>query len=70
MTALPAIVSRLRHRAVIIDRRGHSAWCVGTGRMASGFIDRDLSTFPDQPAARAAAIELGDKLDLMVVSND
>lgn len=68
MSALPAFPSRMRLRAVIVERRG-MAWATGTGLIATGGIDRELQMHATQAAAEAAALALADARDLMLVQD-
>lgn len=63
---LPTIPRRLMLRAAMIERRGAS-WASGTGLIAIGMIDRDLTMHATQGEAEEATLALADASDLMAV---
>lgn len=66
MSALNPIPERERLQAVLMHREG-MGWAVGVGGVLAGRIERDRSVHLDERAARAAALGLSDRLDLLVL---
>ena len=69
MTALVRIPYRETMLAVLVVRSG-LGWRVGIGRVATGRIDGGHESFAEQKEAAAAAIELADSRDLIVLQCD
>jgi hypothetical protein len=53
--------------AVVLMQREGIGWRVGVGSILAAEIDGPSEAFADELAARAAALELSDRLDLMVL---
>lgn len=66
MSALNPIPERERLQAVLMQREG-LGWAVGVGGVLAGRIERERSVHLDEHAARAAALMLSDRLDLLVL---
>lgn len=66
MTALNPIPERERLQAVLMQREG-LGWAVGVGGVLTGQIERERSVHLDERAARSTALDLPDRLDLLVL---
>jgi hypothetical protein len=66
VSVLNAVPERQRLQAVLMNRDG-MGWAVGTGGLLDGEITARRSAFIDEQAARAAAVDLADALDLIAV---
>lgn len=69
MTRGPEIPERDRVQVVLMLRTG-MGWTVGIGGIVAGRIERDAMAFATDRDARAAALTLSDRHDLMVVRSD
>lgn len=60
---------RERLEAVMMRREG-LGWAVGIGCLVAGRIERDRSAHIEEDEAQATALELSDRLDLIVVRSE
>jgi hypothetical protein len=66
VSVLHSIPARDRLEAVLMLREG-MGWAVGIGCLVAGRIERERSAHMGEREAQAAALDLSDRFDLIVV---
>lgn len=69
MSALVEIPDRDRIEAVLMVRTG-MGWTVGIGRVSAGKPEREREAHLTEREARAAALALSDRHDLLILRSD